>query len=654
MKIRTILCVALLVLLVIDAQVFAQKRVMARFVPERHDDFVFENNLVAGRIYGKSLENCGKGSITSPGIDIWVKTPGGLVANERYRMELQEGRSYHKNWGNGKDCYKVSKSLGGGASVPLVNGRPAYPSTNYRSWKILEQKDDKVVFTLSYPQWQFEGVNISLTKKFTVRADTYFVEVEDSYEFDGDSLLVVAGINRHLKQKTIEKEYSTSDSYAIWEKASDTSIEPEDGMIGVAVVVPGATYLSTEGASGMVGKKIGRGETFRYHFGSCWSKGNLKSADDWFTCVKNIFQCPIAFSSEQLRFKVRETWGTDKPLYTRTIKEDGSLKPTKLTDWTVGFFPGSLWYMYEFTNEQYWADAAKHFTEGLESNQFFTGNHDIGFMMYCSYGNAYRITRNEQYRSIIIQSAKSLCTRFRPEAKIIQSWRPNKKKGWICPVIIDNMMNLELLFEASILSGDNTYRDVAITHANTTMKNHFRKDNSSFHVVDYDPQTGAIRSKCTRQGYSDESAWSRGQAWGMYGYTVCYRYTKDKKYLKQAEKIAKFILSHKNLPEDMIPYWDFDAPDIPNAKRDASAGAISASALLELYTYTKNKNYLKAADKMIESLSSDAYRMPLGKGRGFLIQHSVTDLNGGNEVDLPLNYADYYWLEAIKRRLQIK
>jgi len=633
----------------------SEKRVMARFVPERYDDFVFENNLIAGRFYGKALENCGNGQITSPGVDIWVKTPGKLVADERYKGELQDGRSYHINWGNGKDCYKVAKSLGGGASVPVINDKQAFPATNFRSWKILEQSDDKVVFTLSYPEWEFEGVKITLTKKMTIVPDTYFVEVEDRYDFDCDSLLVVAGINRHVSQNTIEKEHCTEDSYAIWEKASDTSAEPEDGMIGVAIVVPGATYVSTSGGSGLIGRKIAKGETFRYYFGNCWSKGNIKTAEEWFNQVKVLFDSPYAFASEQLRFMVKETWGTDsKPIYVRTINEDGSLKPLRITDWTVGFFPGSLWYMYEYTGDEYWADAARHFTKGLEEDQYYTGNHDLGFMMYCSYGNAFRLTCREEYKNVIIQSAKSLCTRYRPDAKVIQSWNARKDKDWTCPVIIDNMMNLELLFEASKLSEDNSFRDIAITHANTTIKNHFRKDNSSYHVVDYDPKTGEIRHKCTHQGYADESAWARGQAWGLYGFTVCYRYTNDKKYLRQAEKIAKFIFKNPNLPEDLVPYWDYNAPDIPNAPRDASAAAVTASGLIELYSYTKNKTYLELADKILASLSSSSYRTPLGKCHGFLLQHSVTSYPQNYEIDKPLNYADYYWLEAVMRRSKIK
>jgi len=269
-----------------------EQKVMARFVPERHDDFVFENNLIAGRIYGKDLESCGKGQITSPGVDIWVKLPGALVADQRYHDELVEGKTYHKDWGNGKDCYKVGKSLGGGASAVIINGEIQLPATNFRSWEVLEQGPEKVVFCVSYPEWEACGEKIALTKTFTVTPDTYFVKVEDVYTFSGefDSLEVAAGVFRHVAQETIDSELKLSDRYAIWEKASDQSVEPEDGMIGVAVYVPGATSsrLSTNEDHGLVSKVLKSGEPFEYYFGSCWSKADLKTAEDWFDVVKSL------------------------------------------------------------------------------------------------------------------------------------------------------------------------------------------------------------------------------------------------------------------------------------------------------------------------------------------------------------------------------
>ena len=211
-------------------------------------------------------------------------------------------------------------------------------------------------------------------------------------------------------------------------------------------------------------------------------------------------------------------------------------------------------------------------------------------------------------------------------------------------------MNLEFLFEVSKITGNNKYKQIAISHANTTMKNHFRPDFSSYHVIDYDTITGAVRNKHTHQGYAHESAWARGQAWGLYGYTVCYRYTNDRKYIDQAEKIADFIFSNKNLPVDLVPYWDYNAPNIPDEPRDASAAAVTASALYELYEYTGNDDYIVKADLILNSLSGTDYQAKLGENGNFILMHSVGSIPHGNEIDVPLNYADYYYLEALLRK----
>lgn len=260
----------------------------ARFVPERFDDFIFENNLIAGRFYGGALENCGQGQLTSPGIDVWVKIPGGLVADQRYKDELENGKSYHKDWGNGKDCYKVGKTLGAGASAPLVGGELSFPATNFRSHEILENDPSKVVFVLKYPEWTADTLRISLSKKVTIVPDTYFCKVEDTYTFNADSLFVAAGLFRHPAQETIVDESLGNEHYCIWERASDTSAEPEEGLLGIAVCVPGASFsrITADGVHGFVGKSVKSGEVFTYSFGSCWSKGNVKTAEEWFKICK--------------------------------------------------------------------------------------------------------------------------------------------------------------------------------------------------------------------------------------------------------------------------------------------------------------------------------------------------------------------------------
>jgi hypothetical protein len=277
----------------------------------------------------------------------------------------------------------------------------------------------------------------------------------------------------------------------------------------------------------------------------------------------------------------------------------------------------------------------------------------MGFKVYCSFGTGYRLTKNQHYKDVIIESAKTLSTRFNDKAGVIRSWDHHKEQ-WAYPVIIDNMMNLELLFAATKLTGDSSFYKIAVTHANTTMKNHYRPDYSSYHVVDYDTATGQVKVKQTAQGYANESAWARGQSWGLYGYTMCYRFTKDKKYLQQAEHIASFILNHPNLPKDIVPYWDYNAPNIPNEPRDASAASIMTSALYELSVYSVNgKKYRETADKILQNLTN-YYRSPAGESKGFILLHSTGSKPANSEVDVPLTYGDYYYLEALLRSKKLK
>nr|WP_294901227.1 glycoside hydrolase family 88 protein [uncultured Pedobacter sp.] len=336
----------------------------------------------------------------------------------------------------------------------------------------------------------------------------------------------------------------------------------------------------------------------------------------------------------------------------RTL-ENGKLKLVPSKDWTSGFFPGELWYLYELTKDDKWKQQAIKFTAPLEKEKFNGTTHDMGFKVYCSFGNAYRLTKNQHDKEVIIQAAKTLATRFNPKVGAIRSWDHHDDK-WDFPVIIDNMLNLELLFEATKLSGDSTFYKIAVAHANTTMKNHFRKDYSTWHVVDYNPETGEVEHKQTHQGYSDASAWARGQAWAIYGYTMCYRETKDPKYLLQAQNVAKFLFGNKNMPADLVPYWDFDAPNIPNEPRDASAAAVISSALFELSTYTKTGNdYLEKAEKILTNLAT-GYTSKVGENKGFILIHSTGSKPSNSEVDVPLSYADYYYLEAMTRAKRLK
>ena len=310
---------------------------------------------------------------------------------------------------------------------------------------------------------------------------------------------------------------------------------------------------------------------------------------------------------------------------------------------------GSLWNIFKLTNDSTYFELAKRWTALMEKEKFNGGTHDMGFKIMCSFGLEYEHTKSPKSAAVILESAKTLATRFNPTVGCIRSWDFNKDI-WEFPVIIDNMMNLELLCMATQISGDSTYHNMAVSHANTTLKHHFRDNNSSVHVVVYDTISGQPLQKVTHQGISDDSSWARGQTWGLYGYTMMYRFTKDEKYIDQAKKIATFFFNHKNLPEDLIPYWDFDAPNIPNEPKDASAAAVAASALYELYEYTKEQTYLEKANSIVETLNSESYLIDKETTIPFILKHSTGNMPAEDEINEPISYADYYFLEALNRK----
>lgn len=402
----------------------------------------------------------------------------------------------------------------------------------------------------------------------------------------------------------------------------------------------------------------------------------------------NIIEDNIANAEKQLTYLLEASEEGDTVRIPSTFK-NGEIEFVPTDDWVSGFFAGTLWYMYELTGEEKWAEHAQKHTEILSDIQFLKWHHDVGFMVYDSYGNGLRLKNIPGYDTVLVNTAKSLSTRFRPAAGILQSWNVinngwQSERGWKCPVIIDNMMNLELLFKVSEMTGDPTYKNIAISHADKTLENHYRSDFSTYHVVDYDDETGEIRRKCTAQGIADESRWARGQAWSIYGFTVAYRFTGDERYLQRAKDVANYLLVEEdNMPEDLVPLWDFDVVQFANDAdemielfndkdamlpyteiRDASSAAIISSALYELYWFTKDKLYKEKADKMIESLSSPAFRAEVGTNGGFILMHSVGSLPhsvvnirtnpAAHNIDVPLNYADYYFLEALIRKGRVE
>lgn len=364
------------------------------------------------------------------------------------------------------------------------------------------------------------------------------------------------------------------------------------------------------------------------------------------TVINNIYK--------QYDYMIKEA--TKKGANPRTVLPDGNTAWSKKNfDWTMGFFPGSCWLLYEISGDRKWMDAAKKQQE-LFIDMTSHSNHDLGFVFNCSYGNAYRLTGDSIYLKVLLKAGETLKNRYNEKVGCIKSWNTEygwqSKRGWKFPVIIDNMMNLEILFNLTSLTNDSSYYHVAVRHAETTMRNHFRSDFSSYHVVDYDPKDGKVRSKETAQGYSDESNWARGQAWGIYGYTMCYRYTHKKEFLKTAQSIALLIMNEKTTPDDKIPYWDNKDPEIPCTYRDVSAAAITASALYELSVFSdeNSDSYRNYANEIMNSLKSDKYTAKVGENNYFILKHSVGSIPHNAEIDVPLNYADYYYIEALKRK----
>ena len=334
-------------------------------------------------------------------------------------------------------------------------------------------------------------------------------------------------------------------------------------------------------------------------------------------------------------------------IYPRSINKEGALWTSNYKWWCSGFYPGSMWYVYEYTGDEKIKELALEYQAGLEPLRFRKDDHDIGFQLMCSYGNCLRLTEDQTCVPVLIDGANSLASRFDPEVGCTRSWSFGK---WSFPVIVDNMMNMELLLKAAELGGSDTLKNVALAHARTTMKNHFREDKSCFHLVDYNPETGEVVGKQTVQGLADDSAWARGQAWGLYGFTMVYRFCKEQDILDHAIAIAEYLLPR--LPEDGVPFWDYDSAEIPNDVRDASAAAIMASGLIELSQYVdaeKAERYLATVEKMLRTLASEEYLCAEGEDYGFLLKHSTGNKNTDSEVDVPLTYADYYFLEALIR-----
>ncbi len=315
----------------------------------------------------------------------------------------------------------------------------------------------------------------------------------------------------------------------------------------------------------------------------------------------------------------------------------------KRSEWTSGFFAGTLWYMYQLTGETQWKDYAKEWTEDLESTANLNIDHDTGFRISSSFGNAYQLIQGQYYQRIMLRAANTLAQRYDPKIGAIKSW------DWIgnFPVIIDNLMNLELLFWNAENSGNSEWYNIALSHAETSLKHHMRPDGTSYHIVDFD-DSGNVNWKGTRQGYGHNSVWARGQAWAIYGFTMIYRYTGKEKFLDAAIRAADYFID--NLPDDFVPIYDFLEPVTTVQSKDASASAIAASALFEIYEFTNNARYFNSAVNILNSLSSEQF-MSVNSDISSILKQSTLHRGHGN---VGTSYADYYFLEAIIRYRKIK
>ncbi|MBQ8674974.1 MAG: glycoside hydrolase family 88 protein [Bacteroidaceae bacterium] len=341
-------------------------------------------------------------------------------------------------------------------------------------------------------------------------------------------------------------------------------------------------------------------------------------------------------------------------------------------EWCSGFWPGILWMDYSYSHSAEVLHAAKGYTEVLKPLAYQPiYDHDLGFIMIGSFGKGLTYSPMLSiYRPILLAAADSLATLYNAKAGTLLSWPRHVKDYGGHNTIMDNMINLDLLFWAAANGGSPLLRQIAITHATTTMRHHFRPDGSSYHVAVYDTLSGQFLRGQTHQGYADSSMWSRGQSWAIYGYTMVYRWTRDPLFLQFAQRVADiYLLRLRQTSDDMIPLWDMDDPRGLQAPKDASAACVVASALIELSTYLDNERrlnsdgqpdtdnshhnngsahrYRQAAIDMLADLSTPRYQSR-DRNSAFLL-HSTGHHPAGSEIDASIIYADYYYLEALLR-----
>lgn len=365
----------------------------------------------------------------------------------------------------------------------------------------------------------------------------------------------------------------------------------------------------------------------------------------------------LNFAQKQLKRTIAEL-NNDSTKFPHAVRadKDSSWITTSSSAWGCGYFPGMMWYMYEITGDEFWKKNANRWTLGVEKEKYNKGAQDLGFMITSSFGNAYRLTKNKHYGEVLLETGEHFANRYNSVVGCTRSWGPNEDNKQF-QVIIDNMVGTELLFTGAKIGGKKDWFDMAIKHAEKTMKNHLRSDGSTYHVVNYDPVTGVVIGKRSAQGYALESRWARGQAWAIHGFTTTARETSEGRFLQTAQKVADYFIN--NLPENYIPYWDFHAPNIPDEKRDTSAASIAASGLFELSTLVEDdkakQKYFDSACKILNSLCSPPYLSEGTDTPAILLEMIETRYDARDpSVKLSCIWGDYFFVEAIVRYQKIR
>ena len=624
----------------------------------RRDDVAWENDRVVFRTYGLGLYALE--DLTSSGIDAWTKRTDALVIDRWYA----DGH-YHRDDGEGADFFSVGPTLGAGGTAVWADGA-LWRTPNFAGYRLLADGPLRAVVETTSAPFDAAGRTVTETRRITIDAGQPSFRLESTMSATGtEALRVATGV---VDRPAL---VATTGGAGGWTWQSTWGpldpAKPDRGALGAAVLTRAdrlAETLYTDNHSLLVVDPP-KNDALVTHVVTAWTRAGTVDSQQAFDALvvreaerlatplrASVVAAPLdaraaldAAAARLRPFLARQAVDGQIP---RSLEPDGTLNGVPHRDWTSGFYAGTLWDLYDDTRDDAFADAARRWTALVEPEKTNGRTHDMGFKIMPSVGAAFRLTEDPAYRAVLVEAADTLLTRFDPRVGAVRSWDWGT---WRFPVIIDNMMNLELLYDATDITGNPAYAAAATQHARTTLAHHFRADASSFHVVDYDDVTGAVRDRGTWQGVSDSSAWSRGQGWALYGFTMAYRESGEAAFLAQARRVADYVLPR--LPGDGVPPWDFDAPDLADAPRDASAAAVIASGLIELAGFVPDERarYLAAADHILASLAQD-YLAPASLSEPFILDHSTGSVPGGTEVDVPLIYADYYYVEALLRRLR--